>query len=200
MRQLELSVDKRERALADKRKKIRSLAKRQAALLTKRDKFATEPGKKRTKRYLKALSTLRSVGTELDFCRNWVLQKERVLKDKQGRLERQRADLAADHLRLCFGSRKLLAQRPSERNADTTPFADLADWQAAWAEAREGQWWSIGHTDKPGGNAEVQWDSETLQLRIRLTDKVAHRLMDERGCRERAHSKSSCRCACSAVS
>ena len=181
LRQLELVLYKRERALADKRKKIRSLEKRLAALRKKRDQFAPKAGKERTKRYLKALSTLRGVDTELVFCHNWVRQKERVLKDKQGRLKRQRADLAADRFSLCFGTKKLLAQRPAKHNVDTTPFASLAAWQASWAAARDGQWWAIGHTDKPGGNPEVQWLPETQQLRIRLTDKLAHRLMDERG-------------------
>lgn len=181
LRQLELVIYKRERALAEKRKKIRSLEKRQVALRAKRADYAPKPGKERTKRYLKALVTLRDVDAELAFCRNWVRQKERVLRDKLGRLERQRADFASDRLSLCFGSKRLLAQRPSEHNAETTPFSTFAEWQATWAEARDGQWWSIGHTDKPSGNAEVQWLPETNQLRIRLTDKVAHRLMDEQG-------------------
>jgi hypothetical protein len=178
--QLKLAVYKRERALAEKRKKIRSLEKRQAALREKRDAYAPKPGKERTKRYLKALATLREVDAELAFCRNWVRQKERVLRDKIGRLERQRADLAADRLSVCFGSKRLLAQRPSAYNTETTPFESVGSWQVAWSEAREGQWWAVGHTDQSSGNPEVQWLPETEQLRIRLTDKVAHRLMDER--------------------
>jgi hypothetical protein len=181
LRQLELAIRKREQALAEKRKKIHALEKRQAALRKRRDAFAPKPEKQRTKRFLKALATLRDVDAELAFCRNWVRQKARVLQDKRGRLERQRADLSADRLSLCFGSKRLLAHRPSAHNGDTTPFDSLADWRAAWAEAREGQWWSVGHTDKPSGNSEVQWLPQTRQLRIRLTDKVAHRLMDERG-------------------
>ena len=181
LRQLELAVYKRERALAEKRKKIRALEKRQGALLAKRTAYAPKQGKERTKRYLKVLAMLRDVAAELAFCRNWVRQKERVLRDKIGRLERQRADLAVDRLSLCFGSKRLLAQRPSEHNAETTPFASLAAWQETWAEAREGQWWAIGHTDQPSGNPEIQWLPATKQLRLRLTDKVAHRLMDERG-------------------
>lgn len=181
LRQRELALYNRERALEDKRKKIRSLEKRQAALRTKRADYAPKPGKERTKRFLKALVTLREVDAELAFCRNWVRQNERVLRDKNGRLESLRADLAADRLSLCFGSKRLLAQRPTEHTADTTPFASVASWRGAWTEARDGQWWSIGHTDKPSGNAEVQWLPETNQLRIRLTDKVAHRRMAERG-------------------
>jgi hypothetical protein len=156
------------------------LEKRQTALQAKRTDYAPKRGKERTKRFLKVLATLREVDAELAFCRNWVLQKEQVLRDKRGRLERRRADLAADRLSLCFGSKRLLAQRPSEHNAESTPFTSLADWQASWAEARDGQWWSIGHTDQPSGNPEVQWLPDTKQLRIRLTDKAAHQRMDER--------------------
>jgi hypothetical protein len=181
LRQLELAIYKRERALTEKRKKIRSLEKRQTALHKMREAYVPKPGKERTKRYLQVLATLRDVNSELAFCRNWARQKERVLRDKRGSLERQRDDLAAGRLTLCFGSRRLLAQRPSEHNTDTTPFESLQDWQAVWSEARDGQWWAIGHADKPSGNSEAQWLPETKQLRIRLTDKVAHRLMDERG-------------------
>ncbi|GAC1525766.1 MAG: hypothetical protein NVS2B4_01990 [Ramlibacter sp.] len=54
LRQLELAIYKRERALAEKRKKIRSLGKRQAALRANRADYAPKPGKERTKRFLKA--------------------------------------------------------------------------------------------------------------------------------------------------
>lgn len=118
---------------------------------------------------------------ELAFCHNWIEQKERVLRDKQGKLERLREDIAAGRYSLCFGSKKLLAQRPNEHTAETTPFDSLESWQAAWANARDGQWWSVGHTDEESGNKEVRWLPETQQLRIRLTDKLAHERMDQRG-------------------
>ncbi|MET0964698.1 MAG: hypothetical protein ABWY05_18055 [Noviherbaspirillum sp.] len=90
------------------------------------------------------------------------------------------ADIAAGRYRLCFGSRKLLAQRPTEHNRDSTPFASLEEWRKAWDIARSGQWWSVGKTDKPQGNPEIQWLPETKQLRLRLTDKMAHARMDAR--------------------
>lgn len=180
-RQLELSIEQRERAVRDKERKIASLEKRQAALRIKRDAYAPKPGRARTKRYLEVLRKLRELRDEMAFCHNWVRQKGRVLSEKRTKLSPPNADTAACHYRLCFGSKKLLRQRPTEHNAETTPFATLQAWQAQWRNARDGQWWSIGHTDKPRGNKEVQWLPETGQLRIRLTDDLAHARMDALG-------------------
>lgn len=180
-RQLELAIDKRERAVFDKRKKVASLTKRQSTLRAQRDQFAPKPGKTRTQRYLQALKTLRDVEQELTFCRNWIAQKERVLRDKRGKLKRLADDITAGRHRLCFGSKKLLAQRPTEHTVESTPFDSLEGWRAAWGNARDGQWWSVGHTDKPSGNKELRWLPETNQLLIRLTDRLAHVRMDERG-------------------
>jgi len=83
---------------------------------------------------------LREIPSELAFCHNWVRQKERVLESKRGSLRNLVADIEAGKYSLCFGSRKLLAQRPTEHNQATTPFASLDDWRKAWASARDGQW------------------------------------------------------------
>ena len=101
--QLELAIQRRERALADKGKKIQALSKRQAKLRAQRNKVAPKPGKSRSNRYLMTLARLR------------------------------------------------------------------------------GQVWSIGHTAKPSGNSELQWLPDTNQLRVRLTDKLAHERMDALG-------------------
>ena len=55
------------------------------------------------------------------------------------------------------------------------------EWKEAWSDARQCQWWSVGNKNKPSGNQEVQWLPETNELRIRLTDKVAHACMDALG-------------------
>jgi len=157
LKQLELAIDRRERAVFDKSKKALALVKRQARLRTQRDKFAPKSGKERTKRYLETLRVLRDVADELAFCRNWIAQKERVLRDKRGKLKRLKDDIVAGRYSLCFGSKRLLAQRPAEHNVDTTPFNSLDAWESAWATARDGQWWSVGHTDEPSGNKSVQW-------------------------------------------
>jgi hypothetical protein len=179
--QLELAIAKRERAIRDKQKKIATLEKQQEKLRAKREKLEPKPGKPRSKKYREVLAKLREIPSELRFCRNWVAQKERVLKAKRGLLQVLVADIEAGRYSLCFGSKKLLAQRPTAYNRDTTPFTTLDDWRKAWDVARSGQWWSVGKTYKPQGNAEVQWLPETKQLRLRLTDKVAHSRMDARG-------------------
>jgi hypothetical protein len=104
-----------------------------------------------------------------------------VLDAKRGSLRTLVADIEAGRYSLCFGSKKLPAQRPTVHNQETTPFASLHDWRKAWDIARNGQWWSVGKTAKPQGNPEIQWLPETKQLRLRLTDKVAHARMDALG-------------------
>lgn len=179
--QLELAIQRRERALADKGKKIQALSKRQAKLRAQRNKVAPKPGKARSNRYLTTLARLREVDTELEFCRNWVAQKERVLTAKRGKLSSLLKAMDEGRYSLCFGSKKLLQQRPGEHNTETTPFASVEDWHEAWDTARNGQVWSIGRTAKPSGNSELQWLPDTNQLRVRLTDKLAHERMDALG-------------------
>jgi hypothetical protein len=179
VRQLQLAILKREASVQEKARKVVALQKRQTKLRAKRDKFAPAGGKERTKRYLEGLRVLREVDTELVFCLNWMTQKKRVLRDKRGKLERTKAILASGRMSLCFGSKKLLAQRPGPHSLDS-PFQTLEAWQSSWADARESQWWSVGHTNKPSGNREVQWLPATKQLRLRLTDQLAHERMDER--------------------
>ncbi|WP_454752490.1 hypothetical protein [Cupriavidus necator] len=60
--QLELAIQRRECALADKGKKIQALSKRQAKLRAQRDKVAPKPGKARSNRYLTTLARLREWG------------------------------------------------------------------------------------------------------------------------------------------
>lgn len=179
--QLELAITKRERAVHNKQKMVTTLQKRQNKLHAQRAKLAPKHGKERSKKYLAVLTQLRDIRAELTFCRNWIKQKERVLTAKRGQHVRLQTDIAAGRYSLCFGSKKLLSQRPTDHNQDTTPFAGLDDWRVAWRAARNGQWWSVGHTDQPQSNPEVQWYPETKQLRLRLTDQLAHERMDTRG-------------------
>lgn len=181
LKQLQLAVSKRERAILDKDKKVLTLQKRHTKLLADRAKFAPKGGKERGKRYIDALRKLRDIEAELMFCRNWVKQKERVLWAKRAQLRQLVDEVEDGRLSLCFGSKTLLRQRPTAFNADTSPFANLDDWKLIWDIARNGQWWSVGHTKAPQGNAEVQWYPDSNELRIRLTDKLAHERMDASG-------------------
>ena len=180
IRQLKLAVLKREDAIWAKTRKADALSKRLLKLREKRDSSAPAAGRPRSKRYLKVLGQLRELEGELAFCRNWIAQKERVLRDKQGKLARAQKALTENRFALCFGSKKLLAQRPGAHNPES-PFESLAAWRQAWDDARDHLWWSVGTTDKPQGNAEVQWLPESRQLRLRLTDRLAHERMAARG-------------------
>lgn len=180
VRQLQLAIVKREASVHEKARKVVALRKRQNKLRAKRDKFAPTGGKDRTKRYREALRVLREVDAELAFCLNWMTQKKRVLRDKQDKLARVKAVLAGGRMSVCFGSKKLLAQRPGPHNPDS-PFQTLEAWQLAWSDVRDGQWWSVGRSAEESGNSEIRWLPQTKQLRIRLTDRLAHERMDERG-------------------
>lgn len=178
---LELGIEKRIQAISTKNRKIQSLTKRQERLRLKRDKLAPKLGKTRSAKYMAVLAEIRNADADLKFCINWVKQKSRVLDSKKGKLTSLDKTIERGHFSLCFGSSKLLSQRPGKHNAETTPFHSVNEWKEAWSNARQSQWWSVGATDKPCGNPEVQWLPETKQLRIRLTDKVAHARMDAAG-------------------
>ena len=178
---LKLAIEKRESAISTKNRKVMSLTKRLEKLRLKRDKLAPQLRNARSAKYIAVLAEIRKNDADLKFCINWVSQKTRVLEAKKGQLESLDQTIESDRFSLCFGSSKLLAQRPGEHNAETTPFDSLDEWKLAWSDARQNQWWSVGNKNKPSGNQEVQWLPDTKQLRIRLTDKVAHARMDALG-------------------
>jgi IS605 OrfB family transposase len=178
---LELAIEKRTQAISTKNRKIESLTKRISKLRTQRNKLAPKNGKERSAKYRSVLASLRDAESDLQFCKNWVDQKSRALDAKKGKLATLEKVIESGRFSLCFGSSKLLAQRPVLHNADSSPFESIESWQMAWNDARQSQWWSVGATDRPCGNPEVQWLPETKQLRIRLTDKVAHARMGALG-------------------
>lgn len=178
---LQLAIDKRESAISTKNRKIQSLTKRLEKLCIKRDKFAPQLGKPRSAKYIVVLAEIRNADSDLKFCINWVKQKTRVLEAKKGQLDSLDQTIESGRFSLCFGSSKLLAQRPGKHNTETTPINSLDEWKQEWSDARNSQWWAVGNKNKPSGNQEVQWLPDTNQLRIRLTDKVAHARMDALG-------------------
>lgn len=170
---LDSAIDKRESALAAKRRDLGKLLKRQAKLLEQRGAWAPRDGRPQSKRFAKVLSDLRHVRNELPKVEGWIRGKETVLRDKRAQRGRLAAQLESGHLPLCFGSAKLLAQRPGVTNAATTPFESVDGWREAWDDARDGQVWSVGHADKPSGNREIHWDPFEQTLRVRLSDTLA---------------------------
>lgn len=75
-----------------------------------------------------------------------------------------------------FGSRKLLSQRMAAGEPGS-PFKSVADWEAAWSEARDGAWLFEGDKQAPGGNKEAKWDAGSGVFRIRLTEERAEARM-----------------------
>lgn len=167
------AIDKRDRALTAKHRELDRLAKRRAKLIEQRAAWAPRDGRPQTKRFRQVLEGLRTVGPAIAACQRWICGKETVLSDKRAQAGRLAEQLDSGRLPLCFGSAKLLAQRPVAANAETTPFESVEDWRAAWDDARDGQVWSVGHADKPSGNREMLWDPFERTLRVRLSDTLA---------------------------
>ena len=146
----------------------RGIASRKAALARKTKRLAQL---RKTK--VKTNAAKRNIA----FHELWLEQKTAALlraQHKQAALERQ---LKESTFALVFGGKTLLSQRPTELNADSTPYAAMEDWRGAWTAARNHQVWSVGAKDKPRGNQEIQWSPETETLRIRLTDSQAEARM-----------------------
>lgn len=167
------AIGKREHALAAKHRELDKLLKRQAKLVEQRAVWAPRDGRPQSKRFAKVLTDLRAVGPAVTACERWIRGKETVLSDKRTQAGRLAAQIDSGRLPLCFGSAKLLAQRPVAANAATTPFESVEDWREAWDDARDGQVWSVGAARKPSGNPEVHWDPFERTLRVRLSDTQA---------------------------
>ena len=79
--------------------------------------------------------------------------------------------------KLCFGSSKLLSQRPDNHkdkfrlNEKQTVYSDVHSWTNDWKLARDNIWMSIGKKTKPQGNSEIQYYPQSKILRLRVTEK-----------------------------
>jgi hypothetical protein len=178
---LDLDIETRTKAISTKNRKIESLTKRGSKLLTQRNKLTPKNGKERSTTYRGGLSSIRDAESDLQFCNHWGGQKSQALDAKKGKQATLAKTSESGRFSIRFGSSMLLAQRPGMHNTDSSPFESVDAWQMACNDARQSQWWSVGATDKPCGNPEVQWLAHTKQLRIRLTDKVAHARVDALG-------------------
>ena len=100
-------------------------------------------------------------------------QKKRRLSNLRARLERVKADLAAERVRLCFGSKKLWRK---QFNLPANGYANHGDWLADWQEARSNEFFVLGSRDETGGCqlcvGSVAEDG-SLTLRLRLPDCLA---------------------------
>jgi IS605 OrfB family transposase len=69
------------------------------------------------------------------------------------RIERRKAKLAADDVRVVFGGRKLSR---AGNDPVAAGFADRASWRAEWDRARSGTWFCAGDAEHSSGNFSAQ--------------------------------------------
>ena len=100
-------------------------------------------------------------------------QKNRRLANLRHRLAGLEADIAADRIRLCFGSKRLW--RKQHHLADNG-YASHQEWLRDWREARSDEFFVLGSRDETEGCqlcVATVADDGTLTLRLRLPDCLA---------------------------
>ena len=100
-------------------------------------------------------------------------QKNRRLANLRHRLAGLEADIAADRIRLCFGSKRLW--RKQHHLADNG-YASHQEWLRDWREARSDEFFVLGSRDETAGCqlcVATVADDGTLTLRLRLPDCLA---------------------------
>ena len=102
-----------------------------------------------------------------------VHQKRRRLGNLKTRLAALEADIAADRVRLCFGSKRLWQK---QYHLEANGYGSHQEWLGDWRDARSGEFFVLGSRDETAGCqlcvASVA-DDGTLTLRLRLPDCLA---------------------------
>ena len=102
-----------------------------------------------------------------------VHQKRRRLGNLKMRLTALEADIAADRVRLCFGSKRLWRK---QYHLGANGYGSHEEWRDDWRDARSGEFFVLGSRDETAGCqlcvASVA-DDGTLTLRLRLPDCLA---------------------------
>ena len=100
-------------------------------------------------------------------------QKRRRLANLKHRLSALEADMTAERVRLCFGSKKLWRK---QHNLESNGYTSHEDWLRDWRDARSDEFFVLGSRDETAGCqlcvASVA-DDGTLTLRLRLPDCLA---------------------------
>ena len=96
--------------------------------------------------------------------------KRRRLANLQHRLAGLESDIAADRVRLCFGSKKLWRK---QHHLEANGYGSHQEWLADWRDARSDEFFVLGSRDETGGCqlcvASVS-DDGSLTLRLRIPD------------------------------
>ena len=102
-----------------------------------------------------------------------VHQKRRRLGNLKTRLAALEADIAADRVRLCFGSKELWRK---QYHLGANGYSIHSEWLRDWRDARSGEFFVLGSRDETAGCqlcvASVA-DDGTLTLKLRLPDCLA---------------------------
>ena len=102
-----------------------------------------------------------------------VHHKKRRLANLRHRLSALEADIAADRLRLCFGSKRLWRK---QRNLEANSYASHQEWLGEWRDARSDEFFVLGSRDETAGCqlcVATVADNGTLTLRLRMPDCLA---------------------------
>ena len=104
---------------------------------------------------------------------NQAHHKRRRLANMRHRLTALEADMTADRVRLCFGSKRLWRQ---QYHLQVNGYDSHAEWLADWRAARSDEFFVLGSRDETAGCqlcvARVA-DDGTLTLRLRIPDCLA---------------------------
>ena len=102
-----------------------------------------------------------------------VHQKRRRLGNLKSRLAALETDIAAERVRLCFGSKRLWRK---QHHLEANGYASHEDWLRDWRDARSDEFFVLGSRDETAGCqlcvASID-DDGSLTLRLRLPDCLA---------------------------
>ena len=102
-----------------------------------------------------------------------VHQKRRRLANLKSRVAGLEADIAADRVRLCFGSKKLWQK---QHQLEVNDYASHEEWLQDWRDARSNEFFVLGSRDETSGCqlcvASIA-DDGSLTLRLRMPDCLA---------------------------
>ena len=116
------------------------------------------------------------VVTDVEACvdnRDVLHQKRRHLGSLKAKLEKLEADIAADRVRLCFGSKRLWRK---QYTLEANGYLSHGEWLRDWRSARGDEFFVLGSRDETAGcqlcRASVA-DDGSLTLRLRVPDGLA---------------------------
>ncbi len=102
-----------------------------------------------------------------------VHQKRRRLGNLKTRLEKLEGDIAADRIRLCFGSKRLWRK---QHHLEANGYASHDEWLWEWQAARSDEFFVLGSRDETAGCqlcVATVADDGSLILRLRMPDCLA---------------------------